>query len=142
VTDSAVVETITPQRPKFLELLNASAATLDKEAGTCTLAFDISTDFCHSVNVIQGGFVTAMLDAAMAHAGFGLIEGVLNVATLEIKVSFFEPSLAGRYRAIGKLGKIGGSVGFMTAELFNEAGELTASASSTAKLVRAKKGLG
>ncbi|HTO58052.1 MAG TPA: hypothetical protein VMJ74_09655 [Pseudomonadales bacterium] len=32
------------------------------------MTFTGKLDFCHSGNVVQGGFVTAWLDSAMAHA--------------------------------------------------------------------------
>ena len=136
MNDIQKMEGLNQVKPAFMQLLGGEVVGLDSDAGTCTFEFNIGTDLCHSVNVIQGGFVTAMLDASMAHAGFGLIEGVQNIATLEIKVSFYEASLAGQYKAIGKLDRIGGSVGFMSAELYNDAGTLTATATSTAKLIR------
>ncbi|MCZ6828844.1 MAG: hypothetical protein O7F73_04540 [Gammaproteobacteria bacterium] len=40
-------------------------------------------------------------------------------------------------QTIGKLLKVGKSTGFMTSELYNEAGELTATATTTAKLLHA-----
>ena len=39
------------------------------------------------------GFI-GMLDATMSHAAFGQQSDIINVATLEIKVSFLEPSRA------------------------------------------------
>ena len=42
----------------------------DVEEGSCTMEFNISHDFCHSVDIVQGGFVTAMLDASMSHASY------------------------------------------------------------------------
>ncbi len=118
-------------------MLGGQISAIDRDARSCTLQFQVSTEFCHSVDVVQGGFVTTMLDTTMTHAVFAVLEGVANVLTLEIKVSFLEPSRAGRFTAIGKLVKAGKSTSFMTGELYNEAGELTATATSTAKLIRA-----
>ena len=138
MVEKKIVENLNAGRLDFIRLLGGEVLSIDLEAGTCTFQFDIGTELCHSVDVVQGGFVTAMLDATMSHAAFGLLEGVLNVATLEIKVSFLEPSRAGRFTAVGKLLRVGKSIGFMTAELFNAAGDLTATATTTAKLVRAR----
>lgn len=90
------------------------------------------------MDIVQGGFVTAMLDAAMFHAAFGLHPDITNVATLEIKVSFLEPSRAGRFHCRGRLLKLGRSTGFMEGELFDENGVLTATATTTARLVRSR----
>lgn len=103
------------------------------------MAFDISTDFCHSVDIIQGGFVTAMLDAAASHAAFALVDGVTALATLEIKVSFLEPSRAGVYRAVGIINRVGQSTAFLSGELYTDDGRLTAMATTTARLIRKKE---
>ncbi|KGE04697.1 PaaI family thioesterase [Pseudohaliea rubra] len=136
----AFIERMNAMRPAFLDLLCGHVAAIDHAAASCTMHFEISRDYCHSVDIIQGGFVTAMLDAAMSHAAFALVPGITNVATLEIKVSFLEPSRAGRYHAVGSLDRAGRSTGFMSGKLFTEDGRLTATATTTARLVRARSG--
>jgi len=128
------------RKPGFIGMLGGSIVDADMEAGTCTFEFDISTDFCHSVNVVQGGFTTAMLDAAMSHAVFAMLgrENIVNVSSLEIKTSYIAPTLAGKHRAVGKIVKSTYKTAFLEAALYNPDGELTATASSVAKLVRAK----
>ncbi|MCX2980052.1 PaaI family thioesterase [Halieaceae bacterium IMCC14734] len=118
--------------------MGAEITAADTTALNCTIRFDISTDYCHSGDIVQGGFVTAMLDAAMSHAAFALEDNILNIASLEIKTTFLEPSRAGVFNATGKLLKVGRSIGFMSGELFNDDGVLTATATTTAKLVRAR----
>ena len=54
--------------PKFIGLLGGRVIAADSSSATCTFEYNIGTDYCHSGNVVQGGFVTAMLDAAMTHA--------------------------------------------------------------------------
>ena len=138
MTDAEIIDMLNARPPVFLKLLGGKVSALDRDAASCTMSFDISTDFCHSGDMVQGGFVTSMLDATMTHTAFALSENLANVATLEVKVSFLEPSRAGRFRAVGTLIKIGRSTGFMSGELYNEAGELTATATTTAKLIRAR----
>ena len=46
------------------------AGSLRLEAGT--FESEIGPEFCHSVDVVQGGFVTAMLDITMTHVAFAL----------------------------------------------------------------------
>lgn len=137
---SAVIERMNAMRPGFLDLLCGHVAAVDHHEASCTMHFEISRDYCHSVDIIQGGFVTAMLDAAMSHAAFAHVPGVSNVATLEIKVSFLEPSRAGRYHAVGFIDRAGRSTGFMSGKLFTADGRLTATATTTARLVRAQGG--
>jgi uncharacterized protein (TIGR00369 family) len=120
----------------FLKMLGGRVVNLDHDGQTCTMEFNISTDFCHSIDVVQGGFVTAMLDAVMSHAIFGLDDSIINVSSLEIKTSYLEPTRAGIISAEGKIIKAGYKIGFMEAQLYNIGGELTATASSVGKLIR------
>ncbi len=136
--DSSMVEKLNENQLDFIRLLGGQVLTLDPDAQTCTFEFNIDHSLCHSGDIVQGGFVTAMLDAAMSHACFGLLENVISVATLEIKVSFFEPSRAGKFRCVGQLKKIGRSTGFLEGQLYSEDGVLTATATTTAKLIRAR----
>ena len=123
-------------RPAFLDLLGATIESVDTEQQTCTMSFKISEQLCHSVNVVQGGFVTAMLDAVSTHAVFMADQNVANVSSLEIKVSFLQATLAGTIIGVGKVERLGGKISFMSGKLFNEAGEVTATATTTAKLIR------
>ena len=122
----------------FLKMLGGRVVNLDPDQQTCSMEFNVSTDFCHSVDVVQGGFVTAMLDAVMSHAIFGLDDGIVNVSSLEIKTSFLAPTRAGKVIAIGKIIKAGYKIGFMEGQLYNANNELTATASSVGKLIRQK----
>lgn len=124
--------------PPCLQILKARLLDFDSEAGTADLQFDVSEQFCHSVNVVQGGNVTAMLDAAMSHAVFMQETDIVALPTLELKVSFLEPTLAGRVTAHGKVIKSGRSIAFLEGTLVNAEGLVAATASSTAKMVRSK----
>jgi uncharacterized protein (TIGR00369 family) len=134
-----VIEALNEQAPKFIKLLGGRIVDFDRQSRTCTFKFNVSTDFCHSINVVQGGFITAMLDAAMSHAIFAEGDGTLvNVSSLEIKTSYLETTHAGELTAVGKVMKSAYKTAFIEAQLFNEDGALTATASSVAKLVRKK----
>ena len=124
------------QRFPFLKMLGCEIVDLDLDHIGCTMHFDVSTDFCHSGNVIQGGFVTAMLDSVCAHAAFGCIPDIAGLFTLELKVSYLGASTAGKYTAIGKMEKLTHNFAFMRSDLYNESGERTASLTTTAKIKR------
>ncbi|MFO1327881.1 MAG: PaaI family thioesterase [Rubrivivax sp.] len=98
-------------------------------------AFTVRREYCHSNGTIaQGGFITAWLDAAMAHAVIHDTEHAQTVYSLEIKVSFFEKVGPGEGRVTGRVIRRGRRVAFMEAELFNAAGQLAAQATSTGVL--------
>ena len=133
-----IIATLNQQLPRFMQFFNAQIIDIDLAAATCTFAFDVGPDYCHSVNVVQGGFVTAMLDAAMSHALFALEGGrdVVNVSSLEIKTSYLEPTLSGKLTAVGRVRKAAYKTAFLEAEMFNSEGVLTATTSSVGKIVR------
>jgi acyl-coenzyme A thioesterase PaaI-like protein len=76
-----VLEHINNQGPKFIGMLGGQLIDFDMDKIACTFEFNISTDFCHSIDIVQGGFVTAMLDAAMSHAVFICDQEILNVSS-------------------------------------------------------------
>ena len=132
------IDSLNEHAPTFIKMLGGSIVAVNRAEQTCTFEFNISTDFCHSVDIVQGGFTTAMLDAAMSHAIFSCEENVANVSSLEIKTSYLAPTRAGRLRAVGKILKSSYKTAFLEAQMFNAEGELTATASSVAKIVRKK----
>lgn len=133
----ALIDQLNAHAPGFIELLGGRIVEIDTTQPSCTFEFEISTDFCHSIDVVQGGFVTAMLDAAMSHAVFCAFENIANVSSLEIKTSYLEPTRAGILRAVGSVIKSSYKTAFLEGRLYNAEGLLTATTSSVAKLVRA-----
>jgi uncharacterized protein (TIGR00369 family) len=125
--------------PKFIRMLGGQLMDFDNDKKACTFEFNISKDFCHSVDIVQGGFVTAMLDAAMSHAIFICDHEIMNVSSLEIKTSYLAPTRAGKLRVEGWVIKQSYKTAFMESHLYNEDNELTATASSVAKLLRVPK---
>jgi len=125
-------------RPPFLDLLGAEIVKVDHATRTCEMTFQLGREFCHSVDIVQGGFVTAMLDATASHAVFLLEEGITVLSTLEIKVSFFEACRAGKFHVTGKIERIGKSIAFMSGEIRNGEGTILAATTTTAKIIRKK----
>ena len=87
---------------------------------------------------MQGGFVAAMLDAVMYSAVVARYIDVQAMPTLELKVSYLQPSRAGQFSATARVIKAGKSTVFIEAQLFNADGELTATGSSTARVFLAR----
>ena len=133
-----IIEKINDHGPKFIGMLGGQLVDFDTDKTACTFEFNISKDFCHSIDIVQGGFVTAMLDVAMSHAIFICDQEIMNVSSLEIKTSYLAPTRAGKLRVEGWVIKQSYKTAFMESHLYNENNELTATASSVAKLIRAK----
>jgi len=99
-------------------------------------AFTVRREYCHTSGTIaQGGFITAWLDAAMAHAVIHDTDRAQSVFTLEIKVSFYEKVGPGEGRVEGRVIRRGKRVAFLDASLYSPEGKLAAQATSTGVLV-------
>lgn len=102
--------------------------------GQACLEYQARPQQCHSGGVVQGGFVTGWIDAAMAHAVIAKVgEGVVPM-TLELKVSFLGPARPGPVFAEGRIIKAGRTTAFVEGSLKDGAGNLLATASSTLML--------
>ncbi|MFT6992871.1 MAG: hypothetical protein ACJASL_004872 [Paraglaciecola sp.] len=134
-----MIEKTNSHGPKFIAMMGGQLINFDTDKTACTFEFNISKDFCHSIDIVQGGFVTAMLDAAMSHAVFICDPEILNVSSLEIKTSYLAATRAGKLRVEGWVIKQSYKTAFMEAHIYNQDNELTATASSVAKLLRAPK---
>jgi uncharacterized protein (TIGR00369 family) len=133
------IQQINDHGPKFLNMLGGRLVDFNTNKTACTFEFNVSKDFCHSIDIVQGGFVTAMLDAAMSHAVIICDLEIINVSSLEIKTSYLAATRAGKLRVEGWVIKQSYKTAFMESHLYNEDNELTATASSVAKLIRAPK---
>lgn len=108
-------------------------------AGRAILEYRATPEQSHSGGVVQGGFVTGWIDAAMAHAVMA-VPGLDAVPmTLEIKVSFFAPTRPGLVLAEAWVVQGGRRTAFVEGTLKDPAGTLLAKASSTITLVSRAK---
>jgi acyl-CoA thioesterase len=104
-------------------------------SGRAVIHYRARMDMCHSGGIVQGGFVTGWIDAAMAHLVIAKTNREFSPLTLEIKVSFLASAKPGLCIAEAWIEKMGKSTGFLEGHLKNEQGDILAKASSTVKLV-------
>lgn len=124
--------------PKLISLLGGRMIDIDREKLACIFEFNISKDYCHSIDVVQGGFITAMLDVAMSHSLMASVEGAMGISSLEIKTSYLDVTRAGKLRVEGYTLKHSYKTAFMEGRIYNENNILTATSSSVGKIIRAK----
>ncbi|MDG0978716.1 MAG: PaaI family thioesterase [Halieaceae bacterium] len=132
-----LIDGLNSHAPHFIRMLGGRIVGIDLDAISCTFEFNISKDFCHSIDIVQGGFITAMLDAAMSHAIFAHDQSINAVSSLEIKTTYLEPTRAGLLRVEGRVIKASYKTAFFEGRILNADGLQTATASSVAKLGRA-----
>ncbi|MBI1180693.1 MAG: hotdog fold thioesterase [Alphaproteobacteria bacterium] len=90
--------------------------------------------FENGSGLIQGGILAAMLDNAMSRALVQNLDNDQIVQTLEMKTTFVAPAPIGHVIGEGQVVRRGRSIVFLEGRLFSEAGDLLATASSTAKI--------
>jgi uncharacterized protein (TIGR00369 family) len=122
-----------PRPPAYAKLLGVRP--LHAEPGHVQFEFQAGEHFYNPAGVVQGGFLTAMLDEAMGPAALSALGPGFTVPTLELKVNFLRPARAGRLVADARVVHRGRSVVFMESRLTGDDGKLVATATATARIV-------
>lgn len=112
-------------------LLGWDLVSLDVEKGEIAVAFTARPDFVNPHGVVQGGFITAMIDDTMGALGFIHTRG--PATTLELKTSFLRAARPGRMLARARIVRAGRDIIFMEGTLEDAAGSLLATMSATMK---------
>ena len=140
LSDADLLERLRANPPEAVKTLNGEMIGIDSQLGTARFQFEVVPAFCHSQGrICQGGFLTGMVDTAMANAAIAKGKLAVAVPTLELKISFFEPMGPGIVFAEGRVMRWGGTVGFLDGDIKDEKGRLIVHATSTIKIVRPKK---
>ena len=107
------------------------ARITEAEPGRVVLELVAGPQHRHGGGVVQGGVITQIADAAMGMSLATLQpEGIWNT-TVELKINFVRPAIAGRLRAVGRVVQMGEALLFGEADVFDDRGRLIARASST-----------
>ncbi|PCJ35965.1 MAG: phenylacetic acid degradation protein [Cellvibrionales bacterium] len=117
------------------ELLGLTVIEVAPEGGRVKFQYQPTAAMCNPMGIIQGGFVTAMLDDVMAPALISTCAPDTFTPTLEIKTTFIKGVRPGSVIAEGWIVKKTRSVAFMAAEITSTDGELLATASATFRII-------
>ena len=110
-----------------------------KESGRSVIHYRATPAMCHSGTIVQGGFVTGWMDAAMAYVTMAATDFEFSPLSLEIKVSFLQSAAPGLIVAEAWIERMGKSTAFLEGHIRNQNGDVLAKASSTVRLVPMKK---
>ena len=99
--------------------------------GHATLEYEAKQAQCHSGGVVQGGFISGWIDAAMAHAAMARNGPGIVPMTLELKVSYFAPTRPGLVIAEAWVERHGKRTSFYEGHLKDATGTVLAKATST-----------
>ena len=125
--------------PPAAATLGFKLLEVDETQGTIRVQFEGKQEFANPMGVVQGGFLTAMLDETLGPALVATLDKDSFAPTIELKVNFIRPAPLGKLIGEGRVVARGGSIAFLAGELRSESGELLATASATARIVTQKK---
>lgn len=124
--------------PPAAATLGWELRTVDPDAGTIEVGFTATEAFLNPAGTIQGGFLSAMLDDTMGPALVATLGPGEFAPTLDLHVQFLRPVRPGALVGKGRVVERGGGVAFLSGELADAEGQLVATATATARLVRSR----
>lgn len=123
------------QLPPAVALLGFELSWADADTGEVEVFFTPRADFANLMGNVQGGFVAGMLDATASSALLARLDATQVAPTIEMKINFVRPTPIARLTARGRIVHQGGSIAFLEATLHDAEGQLTATATATARIV-------
>jgi uncharacterized protein (TIGR00369 family) len=117
--------------PECAKTLGLEIIGYDLDAHTVELTFDGKPEFANPIGIVQGGFLSAMLDDTMGLASATAMNVGEFAPTLNMNVQFHRPAKIGRLTGKGRITMRGKEIFHLAAELFQD-GKLVASATATA----------
>tara|TARA_B100001778_G_scaffold234573_1_gene195513 strand:- start:597 stop:1019 length:423 start_codon:yes stop_codon:yes gene_type:complete len=135
MNDQEILERFKSNTAPCIDTLGMKVLSFCSEPPSIEVEFEAKYEFTHSEGqVVQGGFVTGMLDAPMAHLLMGLFDFTVSPMTLDINVSFLAPSRTGKLNCTAEVVQLGKSTAFMASKLYQD-NSLVATSTSTVKLI-------
>ena len=118
---------------ELAKLIGRKILAFDTETGQVEVGFTMTEAFINMQGVLHGGAYATMLDTACGVAIRSRLdmEKYAGHATLELKTSYLKAGVTGDYLAKGQVHRIGKSIAFADATLYNNDNELVGSASAT-----------
>lgn len=126
--------------PPCAEHLNARFESHDAGASILRISFLPRVEFTNPGGTVQGGFICAMMDDTMGPVVLAATGGEKVPVTCDLYTTYFAaPKIGERCYVEAKVERLGKSIAFTSATMFNEAGDVLAKAAQTARLVDAPK---
>ncbi len=117
--------------PECAKTLGLEIIAYDLDAHTVELSFDGKPEFANPIGIVQGGFLSAMLDDTMGLASATAMNVGEFAPTLGLNVQFHRPAKIGKLTGKGRITMRGREIFHLAADLFQD-GKLVASATATA----------
>lgn len=121
--------------PPCAAFLGYEFVSLDREQRRMRVNFTGSPAMLNPRGGVQGGFITAMLDDAMGSMVVALTDGRQGPASVDIHTQYLRPAAPGPLACEAAVVHMTKNTVFTRASLYNEAGEIVATATQTARLL-------
>ena len=130
------------EAPPSAKLLGWTLRAIDPDAGTIEIGFSADDRFTNPGGTVQGGFLAAMLDDTQGPALFGHTHGEAYAPTIDFNISFLKEARPGNFIAKGRVLRLGRTIAFTEAELFDEEGDMIARATFSNRVMRTDRVVG
>ena len=127
--------------PPSAQLLGWRLLDARPQEGWIKVGFDGKREFCNPTGLVQGGFLTAMIDPTMGAAVIVMSEGRLYASTVSITLNFLAPAKPGPIVAEAKVTQLGKTIAFVEGKLLAQDGTLLATATASERLLEAARAL-
>lgn len=117
--------------PRAVQTLGGRIIAVDGEKGTIETEFEGKPDFANPAGMIQGGFISAMLDDTLGPALASMLNTGEFASTVSLSVNFLRAARAGTISGHGRVIRRGGTVCHLAGELLQE-GHIVATATAVA----------
>lgn len=99
--------------------------------GEARFALELRDELTRNEGLMHGGAIASLLDTASAFAVMSLLEPGQSTVTIDLMIHFLRPVLRGRIEARARVLRAGRRVATLSIEATDEAGKLTAAATTT-----------
>lgn len=101
------------------------------EPGKATMTLQIREELKQNAGVVHGGVVASLIDSATAFAILPLLKDDERTTTVDLTISYLRPLIGGIVSATARVVREGGRIVVVSADLFDDTGNLAATALST-----------
>jgi len=103
----------------------------DVQVGIATLALEVREELKQNHGVVHGGVVASLIDSAAAFAVISVLSPDERATTADLTISYLRPLTKGRARSTARVVRAGRRLIVVSAELSDDAGNLSATALTT-----------
>ena len=114
--------------PPAARLLGREIVSVDPHSREVKLRFLARTEFANRHGTVQGGMLAAMLDSATGNAVMAGLPSHLTAVTTRLDTPFLKPAALGEIVAAARVVRQDGRSAEVTAEIYDSAGQLVATA--------------